>query len=111
MRGGPDGLIANGAHFLEFFELGRVVDGAERTVATTVDVNAVGDLVVFFPDPVFFEDGGSGAETVGVGGAASEEFSDDEFGKMFLAHTVEEDAVAGELLLYPEPVVEGTIAV
>ena len=54
LRGGPDRLVAGGAHLFEFFELGRVVDRAEGFVATTVDVDAVGDLVVFFPKPVFF---------------------------------------------------------
>jgi len=58
LGGGPDRLVANGAHLFKFFEFGWVVLGAEGIVAATVDVDSVGDLIVFFPDPVFFEDGG-----------------------------------------------------
>jgi len=58
LGGAPDRLVAVCAHLREFFELGRVVDGAEGFVAAAVNVDPIGDFVVFFPEPVFFEDGG-----------------------------------------------------
>jgi len=56
LGGGPDRLVTVRAHFLKFFKLGRVIDGPEGVVAAAVDVDAVGDFVVFLPEPVFFAD-------------------------------------------------------
>lgn len=53
---GPDGAVAVGAHLLELFELGGIVFRAEGIVTAAVNVDAVGDFVVFFPEPVFFGD-------------------------------------------------------
>jgi len=70
LGGGPDGAVAVGAHLFEFFELGGVVFGSVGAMAFSVDVDAVGDLVVFFPEPVFFADGVCSSRVKGAGEAA-----------------------------------------
>ena len=108
---GPDRLVAYGAHLLELLELGRVVHGAEGLVAAAINVDSVGDFVVFLPHPVFFVDGGENIGAGGVGRAASEQVLDQKFGKVFVAGLIEEDSVTSELFLHLEPGMESGVAV
>ena len=50
---GPDRPVADRGHLFELLQFVRVVDRAEGAVAATEDVDAVGDLVVLVPQPVF----------------------------------------------------------
>jgi len=70
-------MVTVGGELLELFEFGRVVDGAEGAVASAVDMDPVGDFVVFFPHPVFFANGGLNGVMRCVPGGDAEEATDE----------------------------------
>ena len=100
LGGGPDRLVAGDTHLLEFFKLGGVVDGAEGFVASSVNVDAIGDLVVFLPDPVFLEDGFANRPVSwSIRGAVSKEVLIQILLKVYVSELVQKDAIAGERAL------------